>query len=183
MMWEAHEIKLTKTVICRSLMLLQLHNSSQQVVQVSPGRNRWTMRTIKHSILCEKLSCNVPGFPALPWTVLILLIKDSTVTLSEDALLLNGSSETRTVVFLDLQLSPGEKKYPVPFPPKKNKSWSNFVALPLLSLWGERSKTTRRKQLMQSTRFVFSPSLMPTSFSCTFQQIDVETNQMDFLDS
>lgn len=41
------------------------------------------------------------------------------MTISEDALLLNGSSETRTVVFLDLQLSPGGKKYPVPFPPKK----------------------------------------------------------------
>ena len=180
-MWEAHEIKLTKTVICRSLMLLQLHNSSQQVVQVSPGRNRWTMRTIKHSILCEKLSCNVPGFPALPWTVVILLTKDSTVTISEDALLLNGSSETRLVVFLDLQLSPGEKNTQCHSPQKK-KSWSNFVALPLLSLWGERSKTTRRKQLMQSTRFVFSPSLMPTSFDCTLQQM-WRSNQIDFLDS
>lgn len=57
------------TVICRSLMLLQLHNSSQQVVQVSPGRNRWTMRTIKHSFAksCHVMSQDSLHYRGLCW--------------------------------------------------------------------------------------------------------------------
>lgn len=168
------------TVICRSLMLLQLHNSSQQVVQVSPGRNRWTMRTIKHSFAksCHVMSQDSLHYRGLCWFCWsrIALWPSVKMLFYSMAPLKPGLSFSWTFNWVQV------KKNTQCHPPPKKKSWSNFLALPLLSLWGERSKTTRRKQLMQSTRFVFSPSLMPTSFDCTLQQM-WRSNQIDFLDS
>lgn len=122
--------------------------------------------------------------PALPWTVVILLTKDSTVTLSEDALLLNGSSETRPVVFLDLQLSPGEKEYPVPghSPPKKKQVMIQLRGTAIAVT----VRGTQQNNQTQAAHAEYKVRFQPITDANVLQlhvATDVETNQIDFLDS
>lgn len=107
---------------------------------------------------------------------MILLTKDSTVTISEDALLLNGSSETRPVVFLNLQLSPGENTYPVALKQIMIQLRGTAIAVTV--------RGTQQNNQTQAAHAEYKVRFQPITDANVLRlhvATDVETNQIDFL--